>query len=115
MLRRTGPIRKKSRKAKVGKYTGRVRLDAEGMKELRITVYERARGLCEMKLKGAGCQVYAGWVSGELAHYPKSRGAGAGDTPEETVWACKPCHRYQHNPKPCPPKPKAERQMREDS
>lgn len=103
-MTRSGPIKKKSRKAKVGKYSGRIRLDAEGMKELRVAVYERARGLCEMKIKHV-CEVYAGWVSGHLAHI-KSRGSGGSDELGNVLWACAPCHMASHNcnNKPCPPK-----------
>jgi len=107
-LRRT-PLKRtrlkwKPRKAGVGKYSGRIRLNAEGMKQLRAEAYERSRGLCEMKLRRV-CQVYAGWMSGHLAHI-KSRGAGGSDEISNVLWACAPCHMASHNcgGKPCPAK-----------
>lgn len=102
-MKRSGRIKRKARKARIGHFSGTVRLDAAGMAELRARVYDRARGICEMKLPG--CWHYAGWLSGQLAHWPKSRGAGAGDTEAETVWACSHCHHMQHNPKAVPRKP----------
>ena len=94
---------KRARKSRVGKL-GIVRLDAQGMAELRARVYDRAGGLCELKLPG--CWRYAGWKSGELC-YIKSRGAGGSDTEENTQWGCAHCHSKPHNcgGKPCPPNP----------
>jgi len=91
-LARSGRIKYKPRKARVGK-TGTVRLDAAGMAKLREAVYDRAMGLCEMPRGKRVCGRWAGWLSGQLAHYPKSRGAGAGDTEAETRWSCAACHR----------------------
>ena len=71
-----------------------LRLKGKAMKALRHAVFIRAKGRCE------ACGAPAPWdgpwwVVGQLSHYPKSKGAGGGDTMEETRWEC-PGHMRRH-------------------
>lgn len=100
---RLSPVSKKRRKSRVGKL-GIVRLAGKDMESLRQAAYDRSMGLCEMKLKG--CEKYAGWISGNLAHVRTKRNNG--DTIDNVLWACAHCHIQSHNPKACPPKLKSE-------
>lgn len=98
----------KKRVSRTGK-AGIVRLRGADKKELREQVYDRAQGMCELKLKG--CKRYAGWKSGHLAHI-QGTGAGGSDTPENTNWSCDHCHFLSHaygkdGQKPCPRREKA--------
>lgn len=89
------PIRPKRHKSgtKVGK-TGRVRKYGADMAELRAEVYDRAAGLCE--IKAAGCEKYAGWLSGHM-HHVRHRSLGGSDSLENCQWSCPSCHRKEHN------------------
>lgn len=103
-IKRGGPI--KPKRHKPGTFegnTGRIRKFGEDMTQLREAVYERSRGLCELKLKG--CEVYAGWLSGQLCHVI-SKGRGGSDSEGNTLWGCLKCHAHSHNAggKPCPKK-----------
>ena len=82
-----------------------VRLVGKAKERLRHECYLRAEGYCELKL-APDC---AGWAGentcGEMAHYPRSIGAGASDQLSDVKWSCRACHRWQHNGgKPVPAK-----------
>lgn len=62
-----------------------VRLKGKAMEQLRWQVYRRANGFCET------CGKWVGFADGHLSHI-KSRGAGGGDTLENTRWKCVECH-----------------------
>lgn len=102
--KRMNAVSKKRSKSRVGKL-GIVRLARKDMTELREQAYDRAQGICEMKLPG--CKKYAGWLSGHLAHIRTKRNNG--DRLDNVQWACDSCHgiSHQYGPsgqKPCPPK-----------
>ncbi len=66
------------------------RLKGKAMEQLRRDVFNRAGGRCER------CGAWAPWggdvfTRGHLAHHI-SRGAGGGDTAENTTWLCPECH-----------------------
>src|SRR5271165_6655909 len=75
--------------------SGRVILKGQDMTALRWEVYHRAQGRCEVKANGRRCNKFApfdGFGHGELAHLD-ARGRGGSDTPQNTCWACRDCHR----------------------
>jgi len=75
--------------------SGRVILKGADMTALRWTVYHRASGRCEVKANGRRCNKFApfdGYGHGELAHV-QGRGRTGSDTPENTLWSCRSCHR----------------------
>jgi len=63
----------------------RIKATGKAMEELRMEVFHRDQGRCQM------CGRYASWESGHLAHI-KSRGAGGDDVPENCRWLCFDCH-----------------------
>jgi hypothetical protein len=95
IIRRT-PIRKK----RPGTRRGQPTTEEKGV--LRLAVYERAQGICELRLGPKcikGVLRFTG-VSplfyGHLVHI-KSRGAGGKWTMENCRWGCVECHiGYQH-------------------
>ena len=67
-----------------------VRLNKKDYHELRVAACRRAMYHCEV------CYRWTPIDEGHLDHYPKTRGAGAGDTLEETRWICYRCHNKRH-------------------
>lgn len=85
-------------------------------KKVRLAVYERAGGLCELKLRNdcvRGVLAFKGetpWDHGHLVH-KKSEGSGGKTDMENCCWGCWKCHllglhrgEYDEMNKPCPPK-----------
>ena len=99
-LKRGGRIKPKAKKAMVGKVTGKIRLDAKGMVELRAACYDRSRGQCEMIREDTGrrCPHLVGWITGEL-HHKVHRSLGGSDDMQNCIFVCKTCHHDEHNPK----------------
>lgn len=62
-----------------------IRLKGKDIEKLRRQVFERDRGFCQ------SCGAWVSWEEGHMAHI-KSRGAGGGDTLENTAWKCPHCH-----------------------
>lgn len=79
---------------------------------IRLAVYERAGGRCELR-KSERCipgilpfEGITPWDHGHLVHL-RSEGAGGKTDMRNCRWGCHICHLVDlHNPKPCPPKPK---------
>jgi 5-methylcytosine-specific restriction endonuclease McrA len=98
-------IRKKPRVRKTV-----VRLRGAEMAELRQSVFQRDGGKCVDCGRTVHHRRGEGWGElMELSHL-KSRGAGGGDTMENTVSRCSSCHKQSHDygpsgQKPCPAKP----------
>jgi hypothetical protein len=71
---------------------------------LRLTVFERAQGVCELGFKG--CFGLVGWDYGHLVHMRAKRRFGfLPSKDQQVVWGCANCHLIGlHNPKPCPKK-----------
>jgi hypothetical protein len=106
MIRRYAPPRKKRPGTRRGQAT------PEEITSVRLAVYERAGGRCELNLVAdciKGVLPYEGETAfdhGHAAHL-KSKGAGGKWTMSNIRWSCHLCHLVGlHNPKPCPPKPK---------
>jgi len=98
------PIRKKLRRGQP---------NADEKEALRLAVYERARGRCELKLSSSCKDIPLAWDGpdpwshGHLVHLKAKRRYGWGL--DNLAWGCAHCHLVElHNPKPCPPKPKME-------
>jgi hypothetical protein len=77
---------------------------------VRLAVYERAEGRCELNLVAdciQGVLPFTGvtpWDHGHAVHL-KSTGAGGRWTMENIKWGCHPCHLVgMHNPKSVPAK-----------
>ena len=68
----------------------RVKLNSKEYHELRLRKYMSVSCCCEV------CHVWTSLETGHLDHYPKTKGAGAGDTMEETRWVCYKCHDKRH-------------------
>ena len=78
-----------------------IRLKGDAYHRLRWDAFFRAAGCCEMIENGRRCGRWAPFdspdqVNGEVSHYPKSRGAGAGDTLDDVLWSCLWCHKKHH-------------------
>ena len=105
-MKRSGRIKPKRAKNRIGHFTKKVRLDAENMALLRQAVYDRSMGQCEMMHGKRRCVNIAGWLTGEL-HHVRHRSLGGSDDMDNCLFICKECHRKAHVPdKPCPPKPR---------
>jgi hypothetical protein len=104
MIKRS-PIRKVRSKPRRGQPTKAEKAS------VRLAVYERAEGRCELHLLPnciRGVLPYGGgtvWDHGHLVHL-KSRGAGGSWSLDNCKWGCYICHLVGlHNPKSVPPKP----------
>ena len=73
----------------------KVRLDAIGMRDLRILAYQRAAGQCENEVNGERCKQMIWWTSFHLAHLV-SRGRGGSDCLENVLATCPECHLAEH-------------------
>jgi 5-methylcytosine-specific restriction endonuclease McrA len=91
MIRRYTPIRKKRSKPRRGQAT------KEEKNAIRLAVYERAQGQCELRILGTcirGQLSYSGdtpWDHGHLVHL-KSLGSGGKWSMENCRWGCHICH-----------------------
>ena len=105
---RLNPISKKRRlRSGIAGKLGITRLYGKDMEALRLAAYLRSQGFCEMMaVTGVGalarCFAPVTWEGFELAHIKAKRNGG--DSMDNVLVACAPCHRNSHNPKPCPPK-----------
>ena len=95
-LRRYTPIKKKRSKPRRGEPT------AEEKARVRLAVFERAEGKCELNLGPKcikGALPFTGitpWDHGHFVHV-KSKGAGGAFTEENGKWGCFQCHLgYMH-------------------
>jgi len=70
----------------------RIELKGKAYTELRKAACKRAMNHCEVK----DCYQWTPIELGHLDHYPKTRGAGAGDTLKEVRWVCYRCHDKRH-------------------
>lgn len=98
------PIKKKRTKPRRGQAT------PEETAAVRLAVYERSQGFCELRLSPncvKGKLPWDGpdpWSHGHLVHLKAKRRNST--TVEGSRWGCWFCHLVGlHNPKPCPPKP----------
>jgi hypothetical protein len=91
-LRRT-PLKSKARKTRISMPSRRpkIRLDGQGMKQLREYVFNRSGAQCENSVEGERCQSRIYWGSFHLSHIV-ARGRGGSDTPENTLACCWECH-----------------------
>lgn len=106
MIRRYAPPRKKRPGTRRGQAT------PEEVSAVRLAVYERASGRCELNLSPAcikGILPYEGPDSLSHGHMSHDRGKRMWGTHVEWChWSCWHCHLVStHNPKACPPKPRA--------
>lgn len=87
-------------KAKVARSSwrnpGRVRLDQVGIARLRGEVFERAQRQCENKIGRKRCTNPISWWTGDM-HHITHRSQGGGDTLENCMALCWPCHRAHHD------------------
>ena len=60
----------------------------------RREVYERAKGVCEVRTS-PHCQKAARWIDGEM-HHKQGGLVGRNDDMENLLWSCLPCHRFEH-------------------
>ena len=82
--------------------TGRVIEDGAGKKALRLAVYQRAEGRCEVVWDGKRCNKFAAWdghYKGDLIHL-KDPIKGHSDEPELCEWGCHSCHMRRDHPGP---------------
>lgn len=75
-------------------HLGRVRMSGRDVKELRLQVFERSEGRCEIFWDEVRCLNAFGWSNFALHHDP--RGAHKSDTLETTKAACLDCHKKLH-------------------
>lgn len=94
---RRSPIKRKPRRSGVTK-SGRVRLDARGMYELRQNVLARSEYRCENDFNGDRCRAPLTWMMFEM-HHMQSRGRGGSDSMENCIALCMACHRMHHDGK----------------
>jgi len=95
MLKRS-PIRKKKKVTKVSWRSGKVRLDAKGMEELRIECYLRSEGQCENTAKdGFRCRNRVTWKTGEM-HHVIHRSRSGSDELSNVAMLCRECHTLHH-------------------
>lgn len=90
------PIKKRRSKPRPG------RLKGEALERLRRECFERAGGLCQLRIS-LDCTVWSGWDFGHM-HHEKHKSLGGKDESSNVLWACPTCHWLEHNPKPCPSK-----------
>ena len=88
---RRSPIKRHPRQARTSWRSGKIRLDAAGMKHLRQAVFARSSNQCENTVGKKRCPAQIFWGSFHLAHII-SRGRGGSDTPENTLACCMDCH-----------------------
>src|SRR5262249_40282366 len=83
---RRSPLKKKAHKTRISMPWRRpkVRLDAQGMKQLREYVFNRSGAQCENAVDGERCQSRIYWGSFHLAHIV-GRGRGGSDSPANTL------------------------------
>jgi hypothetical protein len=90
---RRKPLVPKPRKTRISMPWRRpkVRLDAQGMKQLREYVFNRSGAQCENSVEGERCVSRIYWGSFHLSHIV-GRGRGGSDSPENTLACCWECH-----------------------
>lgn len=111
--------KRKAVKRKSGKQRrvmGREKLYNEAKTARRREIFERSRGRCEAIRPSEAygnvlgivvmvrCFAPITWETMEWSH--KRHAANKDDSLEGGIASCRECHERQHNPKPCPPKPK---------
>ncbi len=94
MLKRS-PIKKKKKKTKVSWRSGKIRLDAKGMKDLRLAVYVRSCGGCENAIDGKRCDRHITWENFEM-HHLRHRSLSGSDTMLNCIALDKKCHSDHH-------------------
>lgn len=98
MLRRSR-IKKKPKKTKVSWRSGKVRLDAEGMENLRVEVYIRCGGGCENTLNvdddTRRCNAWVTWNTFEM-HHVIHRSLSGSDSLQNCLALCRECHSNHH-------------------
>jgi hypothetical protein len=89
------PIKKKRKKTKKSWRSGKIRLDAHGMEDLRIAVYQRSGGGCENVIRGKRCNKSITWLSFEM-HHLQHRSLGGSDCMQNCIALDKNCHDLHH-------------------
>jgi 5-methylcytosine-specific restriction endonuclease McrA len=89
------PIKKKRKKTKESWRSGKIRLDAKGMEDLRIAVYQRSGGGCENVINGKRCNKPIRWGSFEM-HHIQHRSLGGSDSMQNCIALDKNCHNLHH-------------------
>jgi len=94
---RRSPLKPKPRKVKVSApwRAPKIRLDAEGMKQLRQSAFFRSKGQCENEVDGQRCPKRITWGSFHLAHIV-SRGRGGSDVLSNVLAVDPECHAAEH-------------------
>src|SRR5690348_7136975 len=99
-IRRYKPIRKVRSRPRPG------RLKGKGLQMLRVDCYARDRGRCQ---KCGVMTIFDAppiWDNSYHMAHRKAKRIG-GDSLQNVRVLCGKCHRTEHNPKACPPKPRA--------
>jgi hypothetical protein len=89
------PLRPHKRQRKVSWRSGRIREDADGMRELRVAACARAAGKCQcgqLETPPIICPKRVTWYDGEL-HHVLSRARGGSDTLDNVIYVNPLCHR----------------------
>jgi len=94
---RRSPLKPKPRKVKVSApwRAPKIRLDAEGMKQLRQSAFFRSKGQCENEVDGKRCPKRISWGTFQLAHLI-SRGRGGSDVLVNVLAVDQECHAAEH-------------------
>ena len=95
---RRSPIKRKPRKHRESWRSGKIRLNAKEMCELRQSVLARSEYRCENEFNGERCRAPLTWMMFEM-HHMQSRGRGGSDTMENCIALCRACHRMHHDGK----------------
>jgi 5-methylcytosine-specific restriction endonuclease McrA len=89
-IKRKTPVKRVRAKARPG------RLKGKDVKNLRLKVFIRANGECELG-GSTKCHGYVDWNRGHM-HHVKHRSLGGKDELSNLLWACPPCHAEEHVP-----------------
>lgn len=93
---RRSPLKPKPRLHKESWRSGRVRLNAQEMRQLRQEAFARSAGQCENSADGRRCATRINWSSFHLAHIV-SRGRGGSDVVSNVLACCPECHWDSHH------------------
>jgi 5-methylcytosine-specific restriction endonuclease McrA len=88
-------IKKKPKKAKTSWRSGKIRLDARGMEDLRLAAYQRSGGRCESVKQGKRCGKPFHYLTFEL-HHLQHRSLGGSDVLQNVACLDAKCHSDHH-------------------
>ena len=99
---RSSWFRKGKKERRVLWRTGRVIEDSAGKKALRLRVFQRAEGRCEIEWDGQRCNKYAPWDGFNHGHLVHLKDPIKGHSDEDSLcqWGCADCHFRRDHPGP---------------